>query len=374
MNIAIMGLGVVGKGVYELVKNNHPEFNIKYILELDEEKKVGISTPCANSWQEIIEDEEIDAIVELIGGIPLAYQIIKSALIAKKHVVTANKAVISKYYEELMTLADENNVFLRYEAAVGGGIIVLSPLDIFAKTSKVQDIQGIINGSTNFVLSKMFMDDFDLKDALKLAFELGFLESGNNEDIEGLDLMRKMIILSSISYHHFFKENDCSINALNHLTKEYIDYLKGKDLIMKLIGKSFRKGQEIMLHIDPVIFDKNHLYNQVNYEQNIIEFKGDNMKNLSFMGPGAGRYPTAASVLFDLFQIRLSVKLEYEFKGDSFTVNNDLVKYRYLLETKNKEFIKTPYVTKTELKEYLNGVVFYARIDESIQSIDIGKE
>lgn len=156
MNIAILGLGVVGRGVYDLLIDLHKDITVKYVLELDPNKLVGVTANNEASFDEILNDKDIDIIVELIGGKGIAYEFIKQALSHKKHVVTANKAVVSAYFEELHTLAKANNVSLRYEASVGGGIIVLNPLEKLVKVNPIHEISGIINGSTNFILSKSF--------------------------------------------------------------------------------------------------------------------------------------------------------------------------------------------------------------------------
>ena len=198
MNICIIGLGVVGRGVYDILTNDNLDINVKYVLEIDPDKTKGI--PCVLSSYDIaLKDESLECVVELIGGKTKAYDFVKQALLAKKHVVTANKALISAYFEELTELAKQNNVQLRYEASVGGAINIIDPLMTISRLNKICKIQGIINGSTNFILSKIFIEDYNLDKALEEALSLGYIETGSTDDLDGLDLMRKINILSMIS-------------------------------------------------------------------------------------------------------------------------------------------------------------------------------
>ncbi|MBN2604860.1 MAG: homoserine dehydrogenase, partial [Bacilli bacterium] len=346
MNIALLGLGVVGKGVYDLLLQNHPSIQISYILEPDLEKCKGIKVPIAKNYQTILEDEKVDVVVELIGGVQIAYDFVKSALKAKKHVVTANKALISAHFDELLSLAKENEVSLRFEASVGGGMIVLNPLDAISRINDITKIQGIINGSTNYVLSKMFMENIPLHEAVDMAYKNGYLETGSNDDMAGLDLMRKMNILSSISFHSFGKEQDIFVHSLENLNPSFVEYLHSKNWILKFVGTSIRVHNEMMITAEPVIVKKSHLYGQFNYEQNIIELTMNGDMKYSFTGPGAGRYQTASAVIYDLLQNEKRNSLEYRITNHSLVVNNDLVKYRYLIQLDNT-FLTTPYLTKT---------------------------
>ena len=204
MNVAILGLGIVGKGVYDLIEKNHKGITVKYVLEIDETKTVGVSSNVITDYEIILNDPNIDTVIELIGGLTFAYDAIKKALEAGKNVVTANKAVISKHFKELTDIANENNVLLLYEASVGGGIIVLNPLYTISNNNCIDSVKGIMSGSTNYVLSKFFLEDMSLETSLDEAFKNGFLETGNNDDMDGLDVLRKINILSSISFHQHF--------------------------------------------------------------------------------------------------------------------------------------------------------------------------
>jgi len=365
MNVAILGLGVVGKGVYDIICDRNKDINISHILEIDSLKTKDIKAKVVSDYNIILQDDTIDLVVELIGGVDFAYTAIKQALIAKKHVVTANKAVISKHFEELSNLAKANKVSLRYEASVGGGTIVLDPLYNISKNNDVLNVKGIINGSTNYVLSKFFEEDMSLEESLQLAFSNGYLETGNNDDMIGLDLLRKINILSSISYHQFFRESNIFINPLNSITKEFLNYVKNKNLIVKFMGESIIVENQISIRVEPVIIDRNSIYSHINYEQNYIEFFGLNFEHLAFQGIGAGRYPTASAVVNDIVQIEKGFFQEFDFSQTKLSINNDLNSFRYLV-LDNNEYIVTNDLTITELKDTYKDMTCYVRIDGDI--------
>lgn len=365
MKIALLGLGVVGRGVYDLILQHHSSIEIAYVLELDSEKCKNLTVPVERDYQTVLDDETVDVIVELIGGVGIAFELVKKALMAKKHVVTANKALISAHFQELTVLAQENGVTLRFEASVGGGIIVLNPLDAISAINDITEIEGIINGSTNYVLSKMFLEDLSLDKAINMAYENGYLETGSNDDMAGLDLMRKINILSSISFHSFFSEEEIFVHSLEELNADFIEYLQAKHWVLKFIATATKENNEVMITAEPVIFLSKHLYTHYNYEQNIIRLTMNGDMEFSVTGPGAGRYQTASAVLYDLMQVQKRNPLDFTFDKKRMTINQDLISYRYLLQCE-KGFVMTPFLTKTELKPYLSKTIYYARIDGGI--------
>ena len=371
MNVAILGLGIVGRGVYDIIKANYPQIAVSYILELDDSKCIGIRETVTKDYNDILNDSTVDVVIELIGGVDLPFKLISKALQHKKHVVTANKACISRHFKELHEIANDNNVCLRYEAAVGGGIIVLNPLKEMAKISTIDSIQGIFNGSTNFVLSNVFHNDMKISDAISLATKKGYLEADPAEDMDGFDLMRKVNILSSISYHQSFLESDCHRVPLSNVSPSLIQYIKKQKYILKYIGSSIKKDNEVMLRIEPVIFWNNHLYSHINYETNIIRITGDNVDNHSWIGPGAGRYPTGQAVVYDLNELLRGNKSNSSFEENNLVVNNDLITFRYLLELKTGEYVITKHISNIELNKKLGNVNSFVKIsndiDESIK-------
>lgn len=358
MNIAILGFGIVGKGVYDILSKDFTDHNVKYILELDDQKLGNLISKRPSSYDVILQDDEVDVIIELIGGKGIAYTFIKQALIHKKHVITANKAVISEHYKELTQLAEENNVTLSFEASVGGAIIVLNPLFTIAKINKINKIEGIINGSTNFVLSSVFKENKSLADSIDEANTLGYIETGTTDDMDGLDLLRKINILSMISYKTFIKESDITRVPLSSLTNEFIDYVKKTNRTIKYIATSEKHNNEISIHLEPVILDSSLLYSNIDYEDNIISIHGQYHKVQSFVGQGAGRYPTASAVINDLITIDYKVKSVQEYKET--TGINKTKKYDFLVQ-KNMKFLEVKSIT---IEELLNddSIQCFARI------------
>ncbi len=361
MNIAILGLGVVGLGVYDIIQRDFPEHHIKYVMELDPKKVEGLHTKWTDDLSVILKDPDVDVVVELIGGKGVAYRFVKAALEAKKHVVTANKALISEHFEEFTKLANHSGVTLAYEASVGGAINLLDPLKTIAKINHIHKIEGIINGSTNFILSKIFLEDYSLENALFEAKELGYIETGSNDDLEGWDLLRKINILSMISYHQFISETDILRVGLDTIPAEFFDYVKAKGLSMKYLATSLWENNEIMIHLEPVILSSNHFYNQINYEENIITIYGAYHKKQSFIGQGAGRYPTASAVVFDILRIQ-NKDYEKQSLPNNFFVNKNLKTYRFLVY-RNNRFEVVENLTFDQLSKE-KEILAFARIDD----------
>lgn len=362
MNIAILGLGVVGRGVYDLINHDQKSITIKYVLELDENKTKDIDAKIAKDIFEILHDKTVDTVVELIGGKGIALTFVKLALEFKKNVVTANKALLSEHFEELTTLAKTNKVTLRYEASVGGAINIIDPLMTISKINQIHKIQGIINGSTNYILSKIFLQDYSLDKAIKEAYELGYLETGSNDDMEGLDLLRKINILSMISYHQYINESEIIRIPLTNLTNPFIDFLKSKSLAIKYIATSLLLHDQIMIHLEPVVISKDSFYAQINDEQNIIDLFGKYHHKQSFIGQGAGRYPTASAVVFDLLKLA-EKKDEIQSFSNHYQINKDLIKYPFFV-LENGEITKYKHKTFTSLME--KDVKILARIADDI--------
>ena len=362
MKIAIIGLGIVGKGVYDLVSNDQTDVTVKYVLELDKTKLTGIDAIYAKNIDEILNDSEVDTIVELIGGKGIAYTFVKQALIHSKNVVTANKALISEYFKELTELARANSVSLRYEASVGGAINILDPLLTISRINKVNRIQGIINGSTNFILSKIFIEDYSLEKALEEAYDLGYLEANSNDDMEGLDLLRKINILSMLSYDQYIKETDILRVPLTNITSEFIGFIKEKGLALKYIATSQLVDNQISIHLEPVVIDKNSFYSHINYEENIIDLYGEYHNKQSFIGQGAGRYPTASAVLYDILKLKEELNYNQSFEN-SYPINKELKKYPFFV-LKNGKIEKTELTSIATLQS--NGVVILARIEDDV--------
>ncbi|HKL61472.1 MAG TPA: homoserine dehydrogenase [Acholeplasma sp.] len=361
MNIAILGFGVVGRGVYDILSKDFKDIKVKYILEKDSNKVKGFEHLLASSFDQIIHDLEVDVVVELIGGKEIAYEFVKKAITAKKHVVTANKALISENFKTLTHMAISHDVELLYEASVGGAIILLDPLKQIRQINQINQIEGILNGSTNFVLSKVFLEDLSITAALSEALELGYLEVGSDDDMLGLDALRKINILSMIAYQTYIAEKDILRVPLSHLTDDFINEVKARNCIIKYMAKSRVSSGVLQLNVIPVIMSKHSSLSSINYEENIVCIYGKYHKKQTFIGQGAGRYPTASAVIYDLLTIKNKAKQTLSY-DKTYTVNNDIEKHHFLIKT-DKSLYKSGLMTFSEVKS-LSGLVCFAKIEE----------
>jgi homoserine dehydrogenase len=254
-------------------------------------------------------------------------------------------------------------VVLAYEASVGGAINILDPLKTISKINKIHKIEGIINGSTNFILSKIFLDDYTLNQALLEANELGYIETNSTDDLDGLDLMRKINILSMISYQQYINEDDISVVPLSSLTTEFIEYIKNHNLIIKYLATSKRINNRIIIHLEPVVFDSNSIYSKINYEDNIISIFGEYHQKQSFIGQGAGRYPTASAVVYDLLKINDNCNNTYNYKNN-LIIDNNYCKYYFLVQAGDRIFKSDLLSIKEVLSD--KSIKCLARISEAL--------
>ncbi len=350
MNVALLGFGIVGKGVYDLLIKNHPAIHVTSILECNDELLTNLMHLKASSFEEILNDKSIAVVIELIGGKDAAYTYVKAALAAGKHVVTANKALISAYYKELHDLAASHDVNLLYEASVGGAMIVLDPLRTIRDANPIQRIQGIINGSTNVVLSHIFLKNASLKSARDEAFKLGYLETGSTDDMDGFDLMRKINILSMLAYKTYIAESAILNMPLSRLSKALIDDVKKHHHVLKYVAFSKRVDQHIDIYVTPMIVAKDHIYHTVNEAYNMVELYGSYHEKQTFVGQGAGRYPTATAVVYDLLNVN---KNKYRESYDTvYHINAHPINQNFLVQFKagsiKKMFTSLQHIIKDE--------------------------
>lgn len=318
MNIALLGCGTIGSGVYELINLNKGKFAgnftdvesrksspvITKVLERDASKDLGDSVgKIVTHPSEILEDDSIGLVIALMGGMEFEYEMIKECLRAGKHVVTANKAVISEYFAELQTLAEENGVVLRYEASVGGGIPIIGSLKEEMKINRVTEIKGILNGTTNFILSKMTEEGADFGETLALAQSIGFAEADPTADVEGYDVSRKLAILSSMAYESIIRDEDVYKRGITEIRAADIEMISSMGYVVKYLGHSMLEEKNVYTTVEPVLFREASIMSNVNSEFNIISITGDIIGELQFYGKGAGKDATANAVVGDVLYI-----------------------------------------------------------------------
>ena len=312
--IALLGLGTVGGGVYKVIQMQQEEMErklgtrveIKKILVRNIAKaaiKVKDASVLTNNVDEIMKDPEIRVVVEVMGGIEPARTYILEALKAGNHVVTANKDLLAADGHILMETAAEHHCDLFYEAAVAGGIPIIGPLKGSLSGNHIKEVMGIVNGTTNFILTKMTQEGMEFSDALKLAQDLGYAESDPTADVEGLDAGRKMAILASVAFNSRVTFDDVHTEGITKITAKDIRYAKDMGHVIKLLGvaRNTDSGIEVMVH--PMLIDENHPLASVNDSYNAVFVRGDAVQDTMFYGRGAGELPTASAVVGDIFEI-----------------------------------------------------------------------
>ena len=326
MNIAILGFGTVGYGVYELAQKTD-DITVQYVLDI--KKHDDITAKSVTDINEILNDNEVETVVELIGGKHPAYDFIKSALQSGKNVITANKLVICEYYEELTLLAKEMGVALRYTAAVGGGIPWLTNLERTVRTSSVYKIEGILNGTTNYILDAMHKNGTAFDVALKEAQRLGFAEADPSSDIDGLDTKRKIGLSSNIAFGVVTNPDEIDTIGISDITKEIIEDVESLGYVSRLIATSKNDNGNISCYVEPTLVQKTDAFATVDENFNRIEFNAENVGIGSYHGYGAGRYPTAYTVINDCIDVANGNKKTYNSKADKTSVNNTLDMHAY---------------------------------------------
>lgn len=310
IKIGLLGLGTVGTGVYKLIgrradimdKTIGAELEIKKILVHNMNKKrEGIDPSLlTDDWREIIEDDEIQIVVEVMGGMEPAKTIILEALRAGKNVVSANKDLIAEEGRILLDTAQENGKDFLFEAAVAGGIPIIRPLKQCLAANEISDVLGIVNGTTNYILTKMFEDGMEFEDALRQAQELGYAEADPTADVEGLDAGRKVAIMASIAFHSRVVFSDVYTEGITKITAADIEYAREFDSVIKLLGVARSTETGIEVGVYPMMIGKDHPLASVRDSFNAVFIHGDAVDDAMFYGRGAGEMPTASAVVGDV--------------------------------------------------------------------------
>lgn len=312
LNIGILGFGTVGEGIKEILDARREEIeditgekvNIKKVMVKNIDKDRNIEKNLLTTdFSQILNDDDIKIVIEVTSDLEESYENIKKAIKNKKHVITANKAIVSKYFEELKELSRENGVEFLYEASVAGGIPIIKPLKDQVNINEIHEIQGILNGTCNYILTNMFENSLDYQYVLKRAQELGYAEADPSADVEGYDTLRKLRILATIAYGTRVGEEDILLEGINKISKLDVETIKAMNSTVKLIGESKIEDSEIKSFILPTIVKNDSYFATVNQAMNSVAFRGDMVGELKFYGPGAGKLPTASAILVDLVDI-----------------------------------------------------------------------
>lgn len=313
INIALLGAGTVGGGVYRLIKENREEFkdrtgaviNVKKVLVRDMSKdRPGFDKAVlTDDFNEIISDKDIEIVVELMGGLHPALEYVTESLKAGKQVVTANKDLIAENGELIGNLAEQMGSDLLFEAAVAGAIPIIRPLKQSMAGNNISEIMGIVNGTTNYILTKMSETGMSYSDALAKATELGYAEADPTADVEGYDAGRKVAIMATIAFHSRVVFNQVYTEGITKITADDIRYAKEFGYVIKLVGVAKQTENGIEAKVHPMLIPEDHPLAGVRDSYNAVFVHGDAMEDITFMGRGAGMMPTASAVMGDVIDV-----------------------------------------------------------------------
>jgi homoserine dehydrogenase len=321
IHVGLLGLGTVGSGVVKIIEDHQDKLmhqvgcpvKVKKVLvkNMDKERQVHLEKEIfTTNVDDVIKNPDIDVVIEVMGGVEETRQHLIEALQAKKHVVTANKDLMAVYGTELLSIATENGCDLFYEASVAGGIPILRSLVDGLASDRITKMMGIVNGTTNFILTKMTKLGSAYDEVLKEAQDLGYAEADPTSDVEGLDAARKMAILARLGFSMHVDLDDVKVKGISSVTDDDIGYSKRLGYTMKLIGIAQRENGKIEVAVEPTLLPESHPLAAVNDEYNAVYVYGEAVGETMFYGPGAGSLPTATSVVSDLVGIMKNMRLD----------------------------------------------------------------
>ncbi|MBQ7829559.1 MAG: homoserine dehydrogenase [Clostridia bacterium] len=308
VNVAILGFGVVGSGVAEVLTQNKSiiekkldkEINIKYILDLREFPGNPFESLVIHDFNIILNDPEVSVVAEMMGGSHPAYDFSKACLEAGKSVVTSNKEVVANFGTELLEIARAHGVAYLFEASVGGGIPIIRPMCNDLASNNITEISGILNGTTNYILTKMTTEGADFADVLKDAQDKGYAERNPAADVEGLDAARKIVILASLAFGKAISPNDIYVEGITNISTADVEMANSFGYAIKLIGHARRVDGRILAMVSPRLVPHSNPLSGINGVFNGILLGADMVGEVMFYGPGAGKLPTASAVCADI--------------------------------------------------------------------------
>lgn len=385
MKIAVMGFGVVGSGVGEIVSKNQQVFaakagegiEIKHILDLRDFPDSEY-TCFTKNFEDILNDDEVEAVAEVMGGVNPAYDFTKRLLLAGKHVITSNKELVAKHGTELLAIAKEKNVNYMFEASVGGGIPIIRPLYSCLTSGGIDRIYGILNGTTNYILTKMIDEGVDFSSALSEAQQKGYAEKDPTADIEGYDACRKTAILGSLAFGKAIDSEKIPTEGITNVTLTDVAYAEKLGCSIKLIGSCTRSGDGVFARVCPMLVPSSSPLACINGVFNGIVVEEPSLGDVMFYGRGAGKLPTASAVIADIIDVAKhkdkNILIGWEAAEEGFLCDSSEQKYSYYvriksndkngltdlkavcLDSKDDEFaVVTPELSKGELDDFLNA-------------------
>jgi len=343
LKIGLFGFGVVGQGLYHVLNETHGvKAEIKRICVKNKDKQRNLPNDIFTfDKTDILGDKEIDIVVELIDDAPAAFEIVKSALRAGKHVVTANKRMLAENLEEIYNLQQKYDRSVLYEGAVCGSIPILRNLEEYYDNDLITSIEGIFNGSTNFILTKVFEEKKSYADALKTAQELGFAESDPSLDVKGYDPKFKLAIAIAHTFGVFVKPENITNVGIDKISAVDLKYAKENNLTIKLVARAYKLDGKIIGFVAPQFIPADHMLANVRNEYNAVLVEGAFAEKQVFIGKGAGGYPTGSAILSDISALTFDYRYEYKkyTQGEGFAFSNDAL-LDVIISFANKESIQ----------------------------------
>ena len=360
IKIAVMGYGTIGSGVVEVLATNKDsiakragdEIEVKYVLDLRDFPGDPIEDKVVHDYQTIVNDPEVSVVVETMGGVEPAYTFVKAMLEAGKHVTTSNKALVADKGAELIALAKEKNVNFLFEASVGGGIPIIRPLNSCLTADEIEEITGILNGTTNYMMTKMSNEGLEFEDVLKDAQEKGYAEKDPSADIEGYDACRKIAILTSLVCGQQVDFNDIHTEGITKISATDIKYAKQMGRVIKLLASSKKTENGYSAMVAPFLLSPEHPLYNVNDVFNAIFVHGNVLGDAMFYGSGAGKLPTASAVVADIVDI--AKHLNHNILIDWSSKKLELVDYK---KAENVFFVRTT-ADKAKIESAFGNVEF----------------
>jgi len=378
MNIGLIGFGNVGSGVVKILREKKNflaekigvEINIKKICDKDILSKRSVSIDkglLTSKASEIIDDPQIDIVVELIGGINPAKEFISGALKSGKNVVTANKALLAQNGKELFALARDRGKNIYFEASVGAGIPIIKSLREGLVANRFNNIFGIVNGTSNFVLSEMSANNRSFPDALKQAKEKGFAEKDPSLDIEGIDSAHKLIILAYLCFGKLVSLQDVFVEGISQVSLADVNYAKELGFEIKLLAIAKKDNNELQVRVHPTLIPRSHLLSSVSGVYNAIYVSTDLAGNLMFYGPGAGQFSAASAVVSDLVDLTQDIKAGLFRSTLNIIEDRSVKKLCRIEDIKGRYYIRFSAIDKPGVLAHVSGIL--AKFGISIASV-----
>lgn len=362
---ALLGAGTVGSGVYllaeqlkaEMIFKTGAELEIKKILVRNKNKKRDEIPQelFTDSWEEILNDSEIELIIEVMGGIEPAKTYVTQALMSGRQVVTANKDLLAEYGQEILSLAENQGCDLQFEASVAGAIPIIRPLKQSLAGAELTEIMGIVNGTTNYILTKMSEEHMDYREALALATELGYAEADPTADVEGYDAGRKIAIMASLAFNSAVTFSDVYTEGITKITADDIRYAKEFGYVIKLLGVTRLRDGQIEVKVHPMLIPETHPLATVRDSFNAVFVHGEACDDAMLMGRGAGKLPTASAVMGDIIIIMRNIV--HDNCGWNGGVAYKNIPIRPIEETRSRFFIRLQVVDKPGALANIAGVL-----------------